>query len=138
MRRRRTATLRPNTTMNVTSLLDIVFVLLLTFMVVAPAMKSGVPLDLPRVRQAASLRQEKPLTVSVKPDGATSKVYFNGNEIDLEGLKSALETAKEKNPEVAVTLEGDRATDWEQVARVLHAIRSSGVRQIGILTKPDG
>lgn len=138
MRRRRGPSLQPNTTINVTSLLDITFVLLLTFMVVAPATRTGVPLDLPRVKEAPTLRQDKPLTVSVKREGETTQAYLQGQPVDLTTLTESLKASKAEKPDLAVTLEGDRATDWEQVANVLQAIRASGVKQIGILTKPDG
>lgn len=136
MRRRRRPSLTPNTTINVTSLLDITFVLLLTFMVVAPATRTGVPLDLPRVRDVPVLRQEKPLTVSVRQDGLTTEAFFQGKPTSLDDLTELLRGELARNPNVAVTLEGDRATDWEQVARVLQAIRQSGIQRIGILTKP--
>lgn len=138
MRRRRKPSLSPNTTINVTSLLDITFVLLLTFMVVAPAMRTGVALDLPRVREASLMRQTKPLTISVKQEGSTTQAFLQGQLIDLPTLTETLKAAYAENSSLAVTLEGDRATDWEQVANVLQAIRNSGVKQIGILTKPDG
>lgn len=137
MRRHRTVN-RPHADINVTSLLDVVFVLLISFMIVAPALKHGVELDLPQVREAQRMNPaDRPIAVTVAPDKHDPKsmlTYVNGDQVPRSELVATIQ-AKKGEKATAVTLEADKAVDWETMADVLATLQSGGIANIGILTE---
>jgi len=133
MRRRNTKG-TPLASINVTSLLDITFVLLIAFMVVAPAMKHGIDLQLPQVVDAPPMQEEKSISIVVKPELTGSGIYVNGQEVMLDEVVPRVVSIAGENTTPVVTLEGDRAANWETVVQVIAALRSSGISRIGIQT----
>lgn len=135
MRRRQSiANRQPMASINVTSLLDIVFVLLIAFMVVAPAMKHGIELDLPRVVEAPTLQSEKPISIVVKPEFGMTAIYVNGQVKLLDEIVPAVHSLTPDGARPVVTLEGDRTADWETIVQVIGALRNAGIDRIGIQT----
>ncbi len=122
---------------NVTSLLDIVFVLLIAFMIVAPALKHGVELELPKVKQAPAYKDTlKPVEVRVlwRSGGGGEMVTVNGRECSAE---EAVEQVKAKllaSSNIPVTLEADRRVPWDFMAGLITSLRSAGVEQLGIIS----
>jgi len=136
MRRRRSSVERPRAEINITSLLDITFVLLISFIIVAPAMIRGVDIDLPTVREAQTLKPSKPITVSV-PYHADGKeeIRVQGKAFDLDGLVPEIRRIAGDDKDRAVTLDADRRVDWETMAKVVSELRRGGIANIGILTQ---
>lgn len=128
---------RPSTaeaTINVTSLLDVTFVLLISFMVVAPALKHDVPIELPGVSQGKSEYKEPKVTIQVKTEGLTTEYYVNGGRTTLETIASDVAMfTKESDPEIAV--EADRSVPWEGVARLMNQLRLEGLNKVSIVTE---
>lgn len=135
MRRRRSVN-KPTASINVTSLLDITFVLLITFMIVAPALRHGVELDLPRVREAPGLKQDKPASLVVRHSLTGMDIELDGQYLTLDTLTPRLQEEAGKFERYSLTISGDRRVPWEQMAQVITAIRNAGVDNIGILTLP--
>ncbi len=135
MRRRRSVS-KVSAQINVTSLLDIAFVLLITFMIVAPALQQGVELELPKVREAPGLKQDKPASLVVRHSLVGMDLELNGQVISLDNLTPYLQTEAAKFEKYSLTISGDRRVQWEQMAQVITAIRNGGVDNIGILTLP--
>ncbi|MDX1971148.1 MAG: biopolymer transporter ExbD [Candidatus Sumerlaeia bacterium] len=136
MRKRRRQTSTPKTEPNMTSMLDIMFVLLLTFMVVAPAINKGVELELPKVRAAETMKNAKPISLSVALSEGTPKVFLDQQPTDMADLVEALKAkgaSDEKEPR-PITLAADRAVPWETVAEIIADLRASGFTSIGIMT----
>lgn len=135
MKRRQRVVSEPLANINVTSLLDITFVLLIAFMIVAPALKHGLDLDLPEVRNAPNLNPDKPLSVAVKSGPVMTDIYLEGRPVVLEELAAQIRGI---DPDLSrpVTLEGDKRADWESMARVIAELRNGGVTNIGIVTVP--
>src|SRR3978361_475465 len=131
--RRRVA---PMAEINVTPMVDVMLVLLIIFMVSAPLLTVGVPLDLPQT-QAKSLDQDKnPLTLSVNLKG---QVFLNDSEIGLEELVPKLKAITEARGglDERIFLRGDRKGDYGTVLKVMGRLSSAGFRRVALVTEVD-
>lgn len=128
----------PVATINVTSLLDIAMVLLISFMVVTPAFQNAIEVNLPEVDSAAISSQERASVVSVTFDKAQNqtRVYFDDQVVSLDSLREMLAGAKAKKPDVGIIVQGDRAVPWNDMAAVLGAIQTSGIERMSLATLP--
>ena len=138
MIRRRRATVQPTSAINVTSLLDIVFVLLIAFMVVAPAMKHGIDIELPKVTETPVVEESRPVSVTVRgsADAGPPEIFVDGQAVLLDGLIAAIEGARGGDESRPIALEGDRTASWEQMAMVVGELQRGGVGAVGIMTQP--
>ncbi len=135
-RRARSARARPMSEINVTPFVDVMLVLLIIFMVAAPLLTVGVPLELPKT-QAQSLphEQEEPLTVNLDGDG---RVYIQKTEVAPDELVPKLAAIVERRDSDRVYLRADRSLDYGRVMVVMGALNQSGFRNIGLVTdQPD-
>jgi biopolymer transport protein TolR len=118
---------------NVTPMVDVMLVLLIIFMVSAPLMTVGVPVDLPQTR-AKSLEQDKePLTVSVTTKG----VYLQNTEIPVEELVAKLKAVTEARggADERIFVRGDRQIDYGTVMKVMGRLSDAGFRRVGLVTE---
>jgi biopolymer transport protein TolR len=121
---------------NVTPMVDVMLVLLIIFMVSAPLLTVGVPLDLPKT-QAKSLEQNKePLTVSVDTDG---KVFLQNSEIAIEDLVPKLKAVTETRGgfEERIFVRGDRRVNYGTVMKVMGRISSAGFHRVALVTEVE-
>jgi len=121
---------------NVTPMVDVMLVLLIIFMVSAPLLTVGVPLDLPQT-QAKSLDQDKePLTVSVNQGG---QVYLQNTEIAVEELVAKLKAITEARggAEERIFVRGDRQVDYGTVMKVMGRISAAGFRRVALVTESE-
>jgi biopolymer transport protein TolR len=121
---------------NVTPMVDVMLVLLIIFMVSAPLLTVGVPLDLPQT-QAKSLDQDKePLTVSVNTKG---EVYLQNSEIKIEELVPKLQaiTQARGGNEERIYVRGDRKVDYGTVMRVMGRLSAAGFRRVALVTEVE-
>src|SRR6476660_1714516 len=121
---------------NVTPMVDVMLVLLIIFMVSAPLLTVGVPIDLPQT-QAKSLDQDKePLTVSVNTKG---EVYLQNSEIKIEELVPKLQeiTAARGGNEERIYVRGDRKVDYGTVMRVMGRLSAAGYRRVALVTEVE-
>lgn len=128
----------PVATINVTSLLDIAMVLLISFMVVTPAFQNAIEVNLPEVDSSAVPSQERAVVLSVTFDKLSnaSRIYFGEQEVSLDTLNKMLADAKEKKPDVSLIVQGDKTVPWNDMAAVLGAIQSSGIERMSLATVP--
>jgi biopolymer transport protein ExbD len=137
--RRRRPTVQPMASINMTSLLDIVFVLLIAFMVVAPALKHGIEIELPRVREVPVAKESRPISVTVRGNGGgEAEVFVDGQAVQLALLVASIEERRGGDDSRPVALEGDRFASWEQMAAVVAELQRGGVGTVGIMTTPKG
>ena len=152
--RRHRQLLEVNATINVTNLLDTAFILLITFMLVAPRLSQhGLKVVLPEVEAGPTdVDQSKVLTVVIqKPEtGETREKVFlvdrrkAEHRLDLSDPKgmqefiSTIETEKGSDPKFAVVIEGDTNSRFGIFVQVLGAVQRAGVTNIGVPTKPEG
>ena len=121
---------------NVTPMVDVMLVLLIIFMVSAPLLTVGVPIDLPQT-QAASLDQDKePLALSVNTKG---QIFLQNSEIKLEELVpklKAITQARGGNDE-RIYLRGDRTVDYGTVMKVMGRLSAAGFRRVALVTEVE-
>jgi len=119
---------------NVTPMVDVMLVLLIIFMVSAPLLTVGVPLDLPQT-QAKSLDQDKePLTVSVNVKG---EVYLQNSQVPLDELVAKLKAVTEARGgmDERIYVRGDRQVDYGTVMKVMGRLSSAGFRRVALVTE---
>ena len=119
---------------NVTPMVDVMLVLLIIFMVSAPLLTVGVPIDLPQT-QAKSLDTDKePLAVSVRIDG---KVFLQNTEIPIDELVPKLKAVTEARGgfDERIYVRGDRKVDYGTVMRVMGRLSSAGFRRVALVTE---
>lgn len=120
---------------NVTPLVDVMLVLLIVFMVAAPLMTVGVPIDLPKTDAKPLNSQVEPLSVSIKPDGS---IYLMEEPMTMEQLGQKLDALFKLDPEKEIRVRGDLAATYGPIAEVLGAINKAGFKKIGLETLPGG
>ncbi|HMA74192.1 MAG TPA: protein TolR [Xanthobacteraceae bacterium] len=121
---------------NVTPMVDVMLVLLIIFMVSAPLLTVGVPIDLPQT-QAKSLDQDRePLTLSVSLQG---KVFLQNSEIPIEELVPKLKAVTDARGgyDERIYVRGDRKVDYGTVMRVMGRISSAGFRRVALVTEVE-
>ena len=118
---------------NVTPMVDVMLVLLIIFMVSAPLLTVGVPIDLPQT-QAKSLDQDRaPLTLSVSLQG---KVFLQNSEVPIEELVPKLKAVTDARGgfDERIYVRGDRNIDYGSVMRVMGRLSSAGFRRVALVT----
>jgi len=121
---------------NVTPMVDVMLVLLIIFMVSAPLLTVGVPLDLPQT-QAKSLDQDKnPLTLSVNLKG---QVFLNDTEIALDDLVPKLKAITDARAglDERIFVRGDKKVDYGTVMKVMGRLSAAGFRRVALVTEVD-
>ena len=133
-RRRRSSGHVPMAEINVTPFVDVMLVLLIMFMVAAPLLTVGVPIELPETKAKPLQGDTEPLTVTVQPDG---KVYLQETEIELDTLVPKLQAIAKNGFEERIFVRGDKAVDYGKVMRVMGVLNKAGFKRIGLVTAPD-
>ena len=121
---------------NVTPMVDVMLVLLIIFMVSAPLLTVGVPIDLPQTK-AKSLDQDKePLTVSVNTKG---EIYLQNSEIKIEELVAKLQavTQARGGSDERIYVRGDKKVDYGTVMRVMGRLSAAGFRRVALVTEVE-
>jgi biopolymer transport protein TolR len=127
---------KPLSEINVTPMVDVMLVLLIIFMVAAPLMTSGVPVDLPKT-QASNLNQDnEPITITVNTEG---KIYIQETEIPLEGLVAKLQAIAQGQPQGAperrIFVRGDKGITYGRVMEVMGTISAGGFSKVALLAE---
>lgn len=121
---------RPLAEINVTPLVDVMLVLLIIFMVTAPLMTSGVPVDLPKTSAQPLNSDSEPLTVTVNSEG---KIYLQDQEIQLEDLVTKLHAVAENNADRRIFVRGDKGITYGRVMEVMGTITRGGFTKVALL-----
>jgi len=133
-RRGRRGKSQPMSEINVTPLVDVMLVLLIVFMVAAPLLTVGVPIDLPK-SQAKSLDTEsKPITVSVTSEG---DVYVMEDKVDPIDLITTIAALAPNGIEERIYVRGDTVADYGSVMKIMGQLSGAGYTKIGLITEQD-
>ena len=132
-RRGRRARHQPMSEINVTPLVDVMLVLLIVFMVAAPLLTVGVPIDLPESEARSMNTEQTPVTVSVTPTG---DVYIGDDQIALETLIGAVAAATSDDTEQRIYVRGDATANYGTVMQVMGMLSGAGYSHIGLITEP--
>jgi biopolymer transport protein TolR len=133
-RRRRRAIMSE---INVTPFVDVMLVLLIVFMVSAPLLTVGVPIDLPQSQAKALEQNNEPLTISIDVDG---KIFLQNNEIKLDDLVPKLKAvidARGGNPNDLIYVRGDKKVDYGTMMRVMGRISGAGYHRVALVTEVE-
>ncbi len=130
VRRRPTRGLNPD--VNVIPLVDVMMVLLVIFMLVAPILSQGIDLKLPEAASSTS-EPEDGLRISLGADG---QIFFDGKPILPQRMDDVLQTRARENPGLPVIVEGDARLDYGVVMDVLDRARVAGLTRVSLATEP--
>jgi biopolymer transport protein TolR len=124
---------------NVTPFVDVMLVLLIVFMVTAPLLTVGVPVDLPKTRAPALGQDKEPLSVTVSKDG---KIYLQKEAVAEDALVPKLQAISQNGYDQRIFVRGDKTVDYGRVMVVMGLLASAGFTHIGLVTdvakpKPD-
>jgi biopolymer transport protein TolR len=132
-RRGRRGRRAPMSEINVTPFVDVMLVLLIIFMVTAPMLTVGVPVELPKSEANAvnGASQKEPLTVSVGADG---KIFIQELEITLEEIVPKLTAISKSGLDEVIYIRGDRRTNYGALMQIMGKISAAGFRRISLVT----
>lgn len=131
-RRGRSGGYRPLAEINVTPFVDVMLVLLIVFMVTAPLLTVGVPIDLPKT-EAQQLGQEKePLTLTVDKSG---KVFLQETEIAIDEIVPKLLAIAKAGYSERIYVRGDRRTNYGLIMKVMGTVSAAGFTRIALITE---
>ncbi len=131
--RRTGGTYRPMAEINVTPFVDVMLVLLIVFMVAAPLLTAGVPVDLPD-SEAKSISDEdnKPIEITVTGDG---KTYIGETEVKEGNLINLLSAMTEGNEERRIYIRGDQGLAYGEVMKVIGAVNGAGFTKVALISE---
>lgn len=119
--------------MNLTSMVDILFMLLIIVMITAPIMHAQVDLSLPK-SSAARITDENRVTISIKADGTT---YIGKNVIQEEQISKKLWELKQTKNITSVALRADKTVKYETIMRIIGHIKEGGIEDLGLVALPE-
>ncbi|MCK3779016.1 protein TolR [Sinorhizobium chiapasense] len=130
-RRRRGGKKAVMSEINVTPFVDVMLVLLIIFMVAAPMMTVGVPIDLPETQAKALNSDTQPITVSVNPSG---EIYLQETPIAIDEVVPKLEAIATTGYNERIYVRGDTNADYGTVMKVMARISAAGFKNLGLVT----
>jgi TolR protein len=126
---------RPMAEINVTPLVDVMLVLLIIFMVAAPLMMVGVPLELPKAAAAKIEKTREPIVVSLDRDGR----YFLGeDEVPEAQIIARLDGLRREDGELPIYVRGDKGIEYGQVMQLLGKIGQAGFAKVSLIAEAEG
>ena len=122
----------PMSDINVTPFVDVMLVLLIVFMVTAPLLTVGIPVDLPKVKADALTDQKDPIEITIKLDG---KIYIGESLVEVENLVPRLNSITDQNTEARIYLRGDRVVAYGRVMAIMSKINSAGYTKVALVAQ---
>jgi biopolymer transport protein TolR len=120
---------------NVTPLVDVMLVLLIIFMISAPLLTAGVPVELPKTEAGAMQDQSEPLTLTIRRDG---RIFIGEAQIAFSSLSPQLKRLTGDNRERPIYVRADGEASYEVVAQVMASLSTSGFSKINLITDTGG
>ena len=122
-----------NADINVTPLVDVMLVLLIVFMVAAPLLSVGVPIELPKTDAKSLPSQTEPITISVDAAGL---IFIQETEISLDDIATRLIAISNNGYDERIYLRGDGQANYEAVMKVMARVNAAGFSNLGLVTDP--
>ena len=129
---RRNRRFQPMSEINVTPMVDVMLVLLVVFMITAPLLTVGVPVDLPKTEASRIVGQDEPLVITVRADG---KLYLQDTEIDMAQLVPRLNAVTENRKDTRIFVRGDKAIAYGRVMEVMGSVNLAGFDRVALITE---
>jgi biopolymer transport protein TolR len=120
----------PIADINVTPMVDVMLVLLVIFMITAPLLQVGVPVDLPKTSAQQVGGKDEPLVVSVN---AKDEVFLGDTKYEVDDLATKLKAVHDEKPDQRVFIRGDKTINYGRMMQVMGIIIDAGFRQLGLL-----
>jgi biopolymer transport protein ExbD len=117
---------------NITPMLDLAYVLLVTFIILTTAAVQGVRVQSPLTQAANNLGKPQTRAITVTADGS---IFLDAYPVSMDQLRSSLAQYKAANPNLPVVLKGDAATQYQKIMDVLELAKSLDITEIGLVTK---
>ena len=133
-RRRRSKRHTPMAEINVTPMVDVMLVLLIIFMVAAPLLQVGVPIELPQAKGKQLQSSQEPLAISVKADGS---VYIGETAVALDEIAPKLKAIAKNGYDEQIFVRGDKGVTYGIVMRVMGRISAGGFRKVSLVTEVE-
>ena len=115
---------------NVTPMVDVMLVLLIIFMVTAPLLTAGIPVNLPQTKAEPLSNPDEPLVVTVNAKG---DIYLQETQIADEALVPRLQAITANKPDTKIFVRGDKAIDYGRVMQVMGLVKSAGFTQVALV-----
>lgn len=126
----------PVADINITPLVDVMLVLLVIFMVTAPMMENGIPIQLPKANAKAIPKDENPVTLNLTKEG---RVFINKQEVSNSDLAQRLSSFFKGRRHKEIFIRADGSLPYAVVAQTMATVKSAGIDKIGLVTMPpDG
>ncbi|MCB4770959.1 protein TolR [Ancylobacter sp. Lp-2] len=119
---------------NVTPMVDVMLVLLIIFMVAAPMLTVGVPLDLPQTQAQAVSQDREPLVVSINNEG---KVFLQDSEISVDELVPKLQAIAKAGYDERIFVRGDKTVDYGAVMKVMGRLSGAGFKRVALVSEVE-
>ena len=127
---------RPMADINVTPMVDVMLVLLVVFMVTAPLLTVGVPVDLPQTKAQQLNEPKEPLVISITAEG---KAYLQNSEIGTDQIVARLQAITNNNPDATIYVRGDRSVNYGRVLEIMGLISGAGFTKVSLIAEqPKG
>ncbi len=123
---------QPYDDINITPMLDLAYVLLVTFIILTTASVQGVRVKSPETRAVSNLAKPQTRAVTITADGG---MYLDAYPVSIEQLKTSLGQYRAANPSMPVVLKGDAAVQYDKVQQVLAVLKQLDVAEVGLVTK---
>ncbi|OUS11736.1 protein TolR [Rhodospirillales bacterium 47_12_T64] len=123
---------KPMSDINVTPFVDVMLVLLIVFMVTAPLLTVGVPVDLPKTQAKTLNASEEPLVITVT---ALGELFLQESKIEEDQLVPRLNAITENKPDTRVYVRGDKAIDYGRVMEVMGLVNSAGYERVALIAE---
>ena len=117
---------------NVTPFVDVMLVLLIVFMVTAPLLTVGIPVDLPKIKANALTDQKDPIEITVKLDGS---VYLGESKVEVENLVPRLNAITDQNTNARIYVRGDRVVAYGRVMEIMSIINTAGYVKVALVAQ---
>ncbi len=122
----------PMSEINVTPMVDVMLVLLVIFMVTAPLLTVGVPVDLPKANANPISGQDEPLVVTVNAQG---NIYIQDSPVQLDELGARLEAITHSKPDTRIFVRGDKGINYGRIMDVMSTINQAGFRKVALVVE---
>ncbi len=119
---------------NMTPFIDVMLVLLIIFMVAAPLLATGVPIDLPQTKAAALNIDQKPVAIAIDEKG---DIHFMDQPVRIEDLVARLQAAAKSGADERIYVRGARSVNYGRVAEVMSLITSAGFKKVALVTEQE-
>jgi biopolymer transport protein TolR len=124
---------QPIAAINITPMVDVMLVLLVIFMVAAPLMIAGVPVELPHTSATRLSQPRKPMIVSLTADGS---LYIRDEQVSQDGLVPRLQTMHAQEGDAVVYVRADKRSPYGEVMNILGKVGESGYGRVSLLSQP--